>query len=449
MAEGKFIAYYRVSTDRQGRSGLGLDAQRKAVADYLNGGSWTVAAEFTEIESGSRDDRPQLARAIAASRLYGAKLVIAKLDRLSRDVHFLTGLEKSGVRFVAADMPEANEMVVHMMAVVAQAERKMISARTKAALAAAKARGQKLGGDRGKRTAFTADTNGAGRIARMANANNRIAQLAPTIADLREQGVTSLGALARALTERGIPTARGSADWTPMQVSRVLARLPNAGCPARRPHGRKLVEGRESCRAALEVTVQVSEKAKAGQLSGDVMVFPDIALRGSLCLPAPTRNIRRFGRTSRTPPPGARRPWLLNGTASQAPMRAGAFRYWISSSPRHYPRRICGNRADRRSRPMPSQTLPRHVGVCAAPDLIMPAGEQKNSGPSHSPFQIEQRGCLAGPRISERRKKERALRMAVRGSHPFLESHNDPEVASCSSGKPEPERSRQRSCRFG
>jgi DNA invertase Pin-like site-specific DNA recombinase len=122
----------------------------------------------------------------------------------------------------------ANEMVVHMMAVVAQAERKMISARTKAALAAAKARGQNLGGDRGKGTAFTADTNGAGRIARTANANSRAAQIAPTIADLREQGVTSLGALARPLTERGIPTARGSADWTPMQVSRVLARLPNA-----------------------------------------------------------------------------------------------------------------------------------------------------------------------------------------------------------------------------
>jgi DNA invertase Pin-like site-specific DNA recombinase len=187
-------------------------------------GSWAVCAEFTEVESGSRDDRPELTRAITACRLYGARLVIAKLDRLSRDVHFLTGLQKAGVQFVAADMPEANEMVVHIMAVVAQAERKMISARTKAALAAAKARGQKLGGDRGKGTAFTSTTNGAGRIARTAKANNRASQLMPVISELRAAGVASLGELARELTARQIPTARGLTKWTPMQVSRVLNR---------------------------------------------------------------------------------------------------------------------------------------------------------------------------------------------------------------------------------
>lgn len=222
MAEGSFVAYYRVSTERQGRSGLGLDAQRKAVADYLNGGSWTVAAEFTEVESGSRDDRPELAKAIKACRLYGAKLVIAKLDRLSRDVHFLTGLEKAGIRFVAADMPEANEMVVHMMAVVAQAERKMISARTKAALAAAKARGQKLGGLRPNSPVLTAEHARKGGEVRRARAESRAADLAPTIAELQAQGVTSFGALARALTERGIPTARGGRIWQAVQVARVL-----------------------------------------------------------------------------------------------------------------------------------------------------------------------------------------------------------------------------------
>jgi DNA invertase Pin-like site-specific DNA recombinase len=225
MAEGSFVAYYRVSTERQGRSGLGLDAQRKAVTDHLNGGSWSVLAEFTEIESGSRDDRPQLAKAMAACRLYGAKLVIAKLDRLSRDVHFLTGLEKAGVRFVAADMPEANEMVVHMMAVVAQAERKMISARTKAALAAAKARGQKLGGIRANSPVLTAEDARKGGKVRRDRADDRAADLAPTIAELRANGVTSLGALARALTERKIPTSRGLRTWTPVQVSRVLARI--------------------------------------------------------------------------------------------------------------------------------------------------------------------------------------------------------------------------------
>jgi DNA invertase Pin-like site-specific DNA recombinase len=225
MAEGKFIAYYRVSTERQGKSGLGLDAQRKAVADFLNGGRWTVAAEFTEVESGKNDDRPELARAIQACRLYGAKLVIAKLDRLSRDAHFLIGLQKAGVQFVAADMPEANEMIVGIMAVVAQAERKMISARTKAALAAAKARGQKLGGLRPNSPVLTAEDSAKGAAVRTAKAEQRAQDLTPVIAELRAEGVTSLGALARALTERGIPTARGGKVWQPVQVSRVLGRL--------------------------------------------------------------------------------------------------------------------------------------------------------------------------------------------------------------------------------
>jgi DNA invertase Pin-like site-specific DNA recombinase len=138
MAQSSFVSYLRVSTDRQGRSGLGLEAQRKVVHDFLNGGHWKLIAELVEVESGKREDRPRLTEALSLCRLHNAVLVIAKLDRLSRDAHFLLGLQKAGVRFVAADMPEANEMVVGIMAVVAQAERKMISA-TKAALAAAKA----------------------------------------------------------------------------------------------------------------------------------------------------------------------------------------------------------------------------------------------------------------------------------------------------------------------
>jgi DNA invertase Pin-like site-specific DNA recombinase len=221
MADGKFISYLRVSTERQGRSGLGLEAQRQAVAEYLNGGNWTVLQEVVEIESGSKDDRPKLLEAMALCRLHGATLVIAKLDRLSRDAAFLLSLQKAGVRFVAADMPEANEMVVGIMAVVAQAERKMISQRTKAALQAAKARGQKLGGFRG--ATITDEARKAGREAATAKARARAADLMPVIDEIRACGVTSLGGIAAALSSKGIPTARGMSDWTAVQVSRVLA----------------------------------------------------------------------------------------------------------------------------------------------------------------------------------------------------------------------------------
>src|SRR5215207_3913602 len=143
MRAGALVAYYRFSIAKQGASGLGLDAQRDAIARYLNGGR--LVASFVEVESGKRSDRRELARAIQACRVYGARLVIAKLDRLSRDAHFLLGLEKAGVDFVATDMPHANRLTVGIMALVADEERRMISARTKAALHAAKARGQRLG----------------------------------------------------------------------------------------------------------------------------------------------------------------------------------------------------------------------------------------------------------------------------------------------------------------
>src|SRR5271157_1043391 len=144
-----YVGYYRVSTEKQGKSGLGLEAQQTAVEGFIasRGADAKLIASYVEVESGKRsDNRPELTKAMEHARLTGATLLIAKLDRLSRDAHFLLGLQKAGVRFVAADMPEANEMVVGIMAVVAQAERKMISARTKAALAAVKARGVKLGG---------------------------------------------------------------------------------------------------------------------------------------------------------------------------------------------------------------------------------------------------------------------------------------------------------------
>ena len=125
---GKFVAYYRVSTDRQGKSGLGLDAQREAVTSYLNGGSWQLVQEFVEVESGKRADRPQLAAALAACRKHKAKLVIAKLDRLSRNLAFVATLMESGVEFVAVDNPHANKLTVHILAAVAQHEREIIIA---------------------------------------------------------------------------------------------------------------------------------------------------------------------------------------------------------------------------------------------------------------------------------------------------------------------------------
>lgn len=223
MAEGTFVAYYRVSTEKQGRSGLGLEAQKEAVRTYLNGGKWELAAEFTEVESGKSSDRPALAKALQACRVYGAKLVIAKLDRLSRDAHFLLGLEKAGVDFVAADMPHANRLTVGIMAMVADEERRMISARTKAALQAAKARGKKLGGFRGK--VITPEARLASRHTRQAQSQARANDLAPVIEELKAGGITSLGGLAKALSEQGIPTARGNADWSPVQVSRLLERI--------------------------------------------------------------------------------------------------------------------------------------------------------------------------------------------------------------------------------
>ena len=133
MAKGKFIAYYRVSTGKQAASGLGLEAQKNAVADYLNGGRWTLLDEFIEVESGKNSDRPQLERALALCRLHKATLVVAKLDRLARNLHFLSGLMESGVEFVACDLPSVNRLTIHVLAAVAEAEALAISQRTKVA----------------------------------------------------------------------------------------------------------------------------------------------------------------------------------------------------------------------------------------------------------------------------------------------------------------------------
>ena len=223
MAKGKFVSYLRVSTDRQGQSGLGLEAQRKAVTDWLDGGRWKLIEEFVEVESGSKNGRPKLGAAMATARAHGATLVIAKLDRLSRDAAFLLNLQKAGVKFVAVDMPEANEMIVGIMAVVAEAERKMISRRTKDALAAAKARGVKLGGFRGR--SATDEDRALAVQAVVAKADARAADLAPIFGRLDPNGSLSLNEMARRLTAEGLPTVNGSATWTAAGVARVKARL--------------------------------------------------------------------------------------------------------------------------------------------------------------------------------------------------------------------------------
>ena len=221
MATGRYIAYYRVSTKRQGKSGLGLEAQKNAVADYLNGGRWTLLDEVTEVESGTRSDRPGLAKALALCRLHKATLLVAKMDRLSRNLHFLSGLMESGVDFIACDLPAANRLTIHVLAAVAEAEAEAISARTKAALAAAKARGVKLGGDRGNIASACRNGASASARARGAEARRRAADLLPVIEAIKAVGAVSLRDIAAALNERSIPTARGG-EWSAVQVRRVL-----------------------------------------------------------------------------------------------------------------------------------------------------------------------------------------------------------------------------------
>jgi DNA invertase Pin-like site-specific DNA recombinase len=226
---GKFIAYYRVSTARQGRSGLGLEAQREAVRSYLNGGNWSIAEEFTEVESGRKAkrgrkvNRPEFAKALAACRLHRATLVIAKLDRLVRNVHFTSGLMESGVEFFAVDNPHATKFTIHILAAVAEHESEMISQRTRDALAAAKRRGVELGGNRGVKP--SAKMQVASRKALRERTERRASDLTPTIKALQAAGATSLRAIAAGLNAQGIPTARGSGQWSAVQVARVLERL--------------------------------------------------------------------------------------------------------------------------------------------------------------------------------------------------------------------------------
>jgi DNA invertase Pin-like site-specific DNA recombinase len=237
MADGRFVSYLRVSTARQGASGLGLEAQRAAVAEYLNGGDWSLVREVVEVESGKRNDRPTLAEAMRLCKRQHATLVIAKLDRLARSVHFIYGLMESGVDFVAVDMPQANRFVVNILAAVAEQEAEAISKRTKAALAAAKERGTQLGGRRVSAERFAAIAVEGRKLAAKVlteKTQKERAELRPVIAEITAAGVTTLRGIAEQLNARGEKTLRGG-RWSAVQVQRVVAieASPHSGSPKR------------------------------------------------------------------------------------------------------------------------------------------------------------------------------------------------------------------------
>jgi DNA invertase Pin-like site-specific DNA recombinase len=219
-----FVAYLRVSTDRQGRSGLGLEAQQAAIAAFLQSGDKLLTPPFIEVESGKNSERPQLRAAMERCRKTGATLLIARLDRLARNVRFISALMEEGVPFMACDMPTATPFMLHIYAAVAEEEARAISKRTKAALAAAKARGVKLGGDRGYRPVAAPDGRLGGEAVRL-EADHAAHRVVSAIEAIRaDQGADmSLQALARALTAAGVATPRGGA-WTATAVRRALAR---------------------------------------------------------------------------------------------------------------------------------------------------------------------------------------------------------------------------------
>ena len=219
----RIVTYLRVSTVRQGASGLGLEAQRAAVQAFAAAGYHRLVAEFVEVESGKKADRPQLNAALAACRLHRATLVIAKLDRLARNVAFIANLMDGGVDFVACDMPHANRLTLHLMAAMAEHEREMISERTKAALAAAKTRGVKLGNPNGAAHLREGCKAAAAKAAvvRQGIARVRAAAVAPLLTQLKAEGVSGATATAAELNRRGVPSP-GGGMWYAKQV-RIVA----------------------------------------------------------------------------------------------------------------------------------------------------------------------------------------------------------------------------------
>lgn len=216
------VAYVRVSTSKQGRSGLGIEAQRDALARFAAGEGFEILAEFVEVETGKGSDaldrRPQLAAALAKARTLRCPVMVAKLDRLSRDVHFISGLMTHRVAFLVSELgPDVDPFVLHLYAALAEKERTLISARTKAALSAAKAKGVKLGNPR------IEAARGRAVASLQAEAERAASNVLPIIAEIKRSGACTLRALAEALNARGVPTPRGG-RWHATSVRNVLAR---------------------------------------------------------------------------------------------------------------------------------------------------------------------------------------------------------------------------------
>lgn len=217
VKSARYVAYLRVSTTRQGESGLGMEAQRAAVEAFARQDGRVILDTYVEVESGKRSDRPELAKALEAAKKAKATLLIAKLDRLARNVAFIANLMDAGVEFVAVDQPFASRLTLHILSAVAEDEARRISERTKAALAAAKARGTKLGSPVARHTVAGA------RAARSSYAKRANATTQAVIKDIQSSGVETLTGLARALQARGIKTPGGRTTWQPVQVARLLA----------------------------------------------------------------------------------------------------------------------------------------------------------------------------------------------------------------------------------
>lgn len=217
----KYVAYYRVSTKQQGKSGLGLEAQQKMVADFIASNGGELVAEYKEVESGKSADRPELLAAMKHADLVGGKLLVGKLDRLSRDLHFITSLQKSKVDFVVCDLPGCDSFTINIYGALAQREREMISARTKAGLQAAKARGVTLGTNN-LRPELVKEASAKGVQVITLNAANFAKKVRPTIEAMLGRG-DSLRTIARELENLGVHTARGG-KWTATAVKNALAR---------------------------------------------------------------------------------------------------------------------------------------------------------------------------------------------------------------------------------
>lgn len=223
--KGRFVSYLRVSTQKQGINGLGIDAQKKAIENYLNGDHWEMIKEFIEVESGKRtDNRPMLKEAIDCCKRTGAKLLIAKLDRLSRNVAFISNLMESGVEFVAVDMPQANRLTIHILAAMAEYEREMISKRTKDALQAAKARGVQLGSPKGLSAEAAVNGRNVSVQKRKTRADEYAKRIYPIIKALLDSGL-SFNAIARKMNEEKELTPRGKGTWTPTTIKNILKRI--------------------------------------------------------------------------------------------------------------------------------------------------------------------------------------------------------------------------------